>query len=147
MENKKAGISIGTTDSFNTIENCDIHDNGGPGIDIRREPWPSKVHSCMFRGCRISGNSHVMGRGQIEISGDAENMIIEGNILDGNNLTYGIITNDEVKNVFVDSNKFIGCKAKVYGDGFTDSRPNIESGHSSSTPKHYRHLVGNQRLT
>ena len=146
-KNEKPGISIGTRDSYNLIEDCEIHDNGGAGIDVRKEPWPSLLTACTFRGCRLSGNAHDTGHGQIDVAGDAHDIIIEDNTLDGGGRTYGVVTVDEVESVFVGHNEFVNCKAETKGDGFTDARPDIKCGHEVTQPGHYRHLVGTTALT
>ncbi len=138
--NKEAGISIGARDCFNLIEDCDIANNGGPGISVRPDPKPVEVHSCTVRRCRFSGNALTWGRGQIEIAGDARDIVIEQSTLDGGGRTIGVLTTDRVAAVFLDRNNMPNCRAETQGNGFGSKRTIFVCGADHCQPDHYRHL-------
>jgi hypothetical protein len=143
--NEGPGVSVGTRDCFNLVEDCDITGNGGPGIFVRLTARPTEVHSCMVRGCRLSNNAQESGRGQVEIVGDAHDLIIEHSTLNGRDAP-GVVTADKVRNVYLEENQCVDCSTETSGDGFTVTRPVFECGHESSRPHHYRHLIGDEAL-
>lgn len=140
-DNKEAGVSIGTRDCFNLIEDCDIMNNGGPGISVRPDPKPVEVHSCTVRRCRISQNTRTWGRAQIEIAGDAHDIVIERSTLDGGGRTVGVLTTDRSASVFLDQNVMTNCLVETQGEGFVAQRPAFVCGAGFCEPRHYRHLA------
>ena len=141
--NTEAGVSIGTRDCFNLIEDCDIVNNGGPGISVRPDPKPVEVHACTVRECRISQNARTWGRAQIEIAGDACDIVIEKSMLDGGGRTLGVLTTERVGAVFLDQNIMLNCEAETQGEGFTTRRPGFACGADACGPDDYRHLAIN----
>jgi hypothetical protein len=73
------GISIGTRDCHNRIEQCRIEENVGPGVLVRNAPPPTEVHSCYVADCTLVGNAGVDGQGQVEVSSDAHDLVFAGN--------------------------------------------------------------------
>ena len=57
------GISFGTRDCYNLIENCRMEGNRGAGLLVRQTPKPTEVHSCRVQKCQIKGNARVEGQG------------------------------------------------------------------------------------
>jgi hypothetical protein len=138
--NKEAGVSIGTRDCFNLIEDCTFLENGGPGIVLRTTPRPTEVHSCTVRHCEFKGNAQSSGRAQIEIVADAHDIVIAGCRFDGNGMTDGVMTGDQVAGIFLEKNTFVHCRSDLIGNGFTLNRPAFTSGAEHCLPEHYRHL-------
>lgn len=50
------GVSIGSMDCHNLIEDCEISGNRGVGLETRADPAPCEVHHVAIRGCRIADN-------------------------------------------------------------------------------------------
>ena len=81
--NTACGISVGTRDSHNRIENCHIEGNAGPGILFRPADRPVEVQAVSVTGCTIAGNARETGHGQIDVQGDAHDLIVERNEIVG----------------------------------------------------------------
>lgn len=139
-DNGEVGVSIGARDCFNLIEKCEILENAGPGVLIRQGSVPIEVHSCAIRECRVSGNSRDLRDAQFEINGDAHDVIIEHNVIDGGGYSSGIATNVNVSKIFSNENEFQGCENDTLGAGFTTTRPIFECGCETTKQTHYRHL-------
>ena len=74
------GLSIGTRDCYNRIDRCTIEENAGPGVQFRKAPRPTEVHSCVIADCVFSSNAGTAGEGQIEIVSDAHDIVMSGNM-------------------------------------------------------------------
>ena len=140
--NHGPGVSIGTRDCFNLLEDCDVTDNGGPGVLARAAPAPTEVHSCAVRACRLRGNARDTGRGQIEIQADAHDLVLEANEIDaGEGADIGVVTDAGTAGVHLSGNRVTGCRAETDGDGFSNARPDIHCGRDTVGPRHFRHLA------
>lgn len=143
-KNVNSGISVGTRDCHNLIEDCDIIDNDGPGIRLRKAPIPIEVHSCTIRKCRLSGNAHESGEGQIEINADAHDIVIENTRIDGNRMKPGVFAETETERIFLDNNQYKDCSTERIGDAYSDLKPIYESGCENIRQAYIRHLKREQ---
>ena len=85
------GISLGTRDCYNLIENCRMEGNRGAGVLVRQTPKPTEVHSCRVQKCQIKGNARVEGQGQVEITSDARDLVFVENEVGGERDKPGVI--------------------------------------------------------
>jgi len=81
--NGGAGVSVGTRDCWNLVEDCTMAGNTGPGILLRANERPVEVHSCRFARCTVEGNATATGRAQIDILGDAHDIVFRANRIRG----------------------------------------------------------------
>ena len=140
------GISIGTRDCHNLIEDCRVEDNRGAGVLVRQTPVPTEVHSCRVQRCRIGGNAFAEGRGQVEITSDARDLVFVDNVIGGGPEATkpGFFIEETARCVYLADNDFITCSAEVVasGDSLAEHRPNIECGYGEWAAAIFRHLVG-----
>ena len=142
--NTACGISVGTRDCHNLISRCRVVDNGGPGILFRDQPRPVEVHSCIVEGCTIAGNASQSGRGQIDIRGDAHDLIFEGNEIVGRSAIEkpGIYAAASVERIWLVDNRMATCWPDVVAQpgALAVNRPEFGCGLEDAQDEHYRHL-------
>ena len=136
------GMSIGTRDCYNRIEQCVMEENEGAGILARQTPRPTEVHSCLIRDCRIGGNARRDGQGQVEIVSDAHDLIVERCEIAGDGEKPGVFVADSARNIYLEGNRFNGCATEVEGgaESLADERPEIECGYGEWPETVFRHL-------
>jgi len=140
--NRSAGVSVGTRDCYNLIEGCTIVGNDGPGVFLRPTPRPVEVHSCTIRDCVIRDNARVDGRGQLDIRGDARDVILANNDVTGPAGTPGVYLEPSAQNVWLDGNHFDGCWPEVVGGDAQIARtmPAFACGMDAVSEHDTRHL-------
>jgi hypothetical protein len=142
--NRVAGISVGTRDCYNLIEDCDMRDNEGPGLLLRPNVRPVEVHSCHIRGCRLRGNAMAAGRGQVDVLGDAHDVILEDCEIAGigGQEKPGIYVAPSARRVWLAGNRVSGCFPDVVAnDGQrAEERPEFACGRDAATDAAFRHL-------
>lgn len=143
--NVACGISVGTRDCYNLIEDCRIIDNEGPGILFRSTPRPTEVHSCRVQGCRVEGNAHKTGRGQIDITSDAHDLVLVDNEIHGlpEQERAGIYVAASTERIWLENNRIADCFPPVIGDAacFTTEEPAFACGIDAAHEVHFRHLI------
>jgi hypothetical protein len=144
FKRNRLGVSIGTRDCHNRIEDCTIEANRGAGVLVRPTPRPTEVHSCLVSHCRILGNALEEGRGQVEITSDAHDLIFENNRMAGcaPQEKAGVFVEPTARQVFVEGNQFKGCAQEVDApaQSLARTRPQIECGYGEWPEKIFRHL-------
>lgn len=143
--NTVCGISVGTRDSFNLIEGCRIEANAGPGILFRPTDRPVEMQAVRVTGCTITGNASATGHGQIDVRGNAHDLIVEHNEITGipGVERAGIHIAPSAERVWLDDNAIRDCFPAVVGDAacLTQARPDFACGIEAVQPEHFRHLV------
>lgn len=136
----RLGVSIGTRDCYNLITGCTIEGNGGPGILARSSPRPVEVHSCRVEQCQLRDNATTEGRGQIEVTSDAHDMVLSDNAIDGG--TCGVHIAETAQDIFMHGNAFAGCAVDVAAEkgSLAETEPVFECGYGSGSEAHFRHL-------
>lgn len=138
------GVSIGTRDCHNLIENCVVEDNRGPGILARSTPRPTEVHSCEVRDSRIAGNCRQEGRGQVEVVAEAHDLVITGNEMRGcgDRSAAGVYAEPTASGLYVDGNDIDGCEPRlaIPEASRASTRPPISGGYGSASESDFRHL-------
>jgi len=138
------GVSIGTRDCYNLIEDCRIEANHGVGILVRPTPRPTEVHSIMVRRCSIRGNAGKEGGGQVEITSDAHDLIFSGNQIEGlgNKAGAGFAVAGSVHQVYLEDNRIEACASEVEAEAqsLTTEKPKICFGYGEAKPEAFRHL-------
>jgi hypothetical protein len=141
----RLGISIGTRDCYNLIDSCTIENNRGVGLLARQSPRPVEVHSCRVQKCKIGGNAREEGRGQIEITSDAHDLVFVDNELvgGGDGRGSGIYVEPTVRSVYLDNNTTEGCEADVEagGESLVSAASTFECGYGEWAESHFRHLA------
>lgn len=144
-ENVRCGISVGTRDSYNLIENCQIKANAGPGILFRQAVRPVEVQACRVTGCHISGNGMQSGHGQIDVLGDAHDLVFSHNNIEGppEKSRAGIYLSPATEQIWLQENEIHGCFPAVVGreGNFASSPPPMSCGLNAAEDVHFRHLV------
>lgn len=144
VENRVAGVSVGTRDCYNLVEDCDMVGNEGPGLLLRPNVRPVEVHSCVFRGCRLRENARSTGRGQIDVLGDAHDVILEANEIQGlaGEEKAGIYVAPSARGIWLDGNTIRDCFPDVVAnDGQRAAEaPAFDCGRDQAEPAHFRHL-------
>jgi hypothetical protein len=142
--NKVCGISVGTRDCNNRITGCQMVDNDGPGLLIRHTSRPVEVHSCHISGCQIKGNALERGRAQVDVLGDAHDLILEQNEIVGSpgDERAGIYLAPSVERIWLIENSIQDCTPAVVrvAAAPTDQPPSLECGIEAVQEIHYRHL-------
>lgn len=140
------GISIGTRDCHNLIENCAIEANAGPGIATRETPSPTEVHSCRVRGNSIAGNATRHGRGQVELVGDAHDITVVDNRISGalDRPSAGLFAEVTVRQVHAEGNEISACSPSVAVEEASLARtePGFECGFGTAAEVDFLHLPG-----
>jgi hypothetical protein len=143
QRNTDCGISIGTRDCYNRIVDCRVADNGGPGILVRNAARPVEVHSCRVSGCRIAGNARDTGRAQVDVLGDAHDLILEHNEIVGipGQSQAGVYLAPSTEHIWLDENVISGGSPAVIGETIRPAiKPSFDCGMDAVTEHHYRHL-------
>lgn len=73
------GVSIGTRDCYNLIEDCRIADNQDVGLETRDCWEPAEVHSCMICNCEFRSNGVGKEAPEIRIGLDTHDVVFENN--------------------------------------------------------------------
>ena len=140
------GISIGTRDCHNLIEDCTVVDNAGAGVLARPSPNPVEVHSCAVRRCHIAGNASAEGQGQVEVVSDAHDLIFADNRITGrpgagaNKPGFHIAAT--ARGIHLKDNQVDGCAMPVNADeaSLAPGPPEIECGYGTASAQAFRHL-------
>ena len=142
FRNNETGVSIGTRDCHNLIEQCAIEENAEAGLLVRETPKPTEVHSCLIRDCRIGRNAFRGGKGQVEIQGDAHDLIFERNEISGNREKPGVFAAPASSELYFEANRFSECGPQTAADAssLTDRRPRFECGYGEWPESLFRHL-------
>ncbi len=144
--NLSSGISIGTRDCYNLIENCSIGSNGGPGIIFRKTERPVEMHACLVRRCQIEGNSFKSGDSQIQICGPAHDIAIQENSISGmaGGDETGILVESEARQIWISDNEFDYCSPNISCERESRARepPKYSYGAEAARRKNFRHLRG-----
>lgn len=142
--NVACGISIGTRDCHNLIEDCRSMANDGPGILVRATPRPVEVHSCRVHRCRLEGNCRATGQGQIDVRGDAHDLIFKDNVISGlpGGEKAGIHLAPSTERIWLKDNRIDQCRPEVVGDPacFAEQEPSFGCGIDAAREVHFRHL-------
>ena len=142
--NTVCGISVGTRDSFNLIERCRVEGNAGPGILFRPTDRPVEMQAVRVTACTIAGNAIETGYGQVDIRGNARDLIFERNAITGVPSTEraGVHIAPSAQNVWLESNQIEDCFPDVVGgaSSLAQTRPEFECGIEAVQPRHFRHL-------
>ncbi|MGY8823056.1 MAG: right-handed parallel beta-helix repeat-containing protein [Candidatus Latescibacterota bacterium] len=138
----RLGISIGTSDCYNLIEDCTIENNAGAGVLVRQSPEPVEVHSCRVERCRIGGNAREEGRGQIEVTSAAHDLVFVDNEITGSGGA-GIYIEPSASAVFFQDNTVTGCEDEVGGEAqsLVETASTFECGYGQWPETHFRHLL------
>jgi len=143
--NHACGISVGTRDCHNRIVDCEMTGNAGPGLLIRNASRPVEVHSCHISGCQIEGNASDHGHAQVDVLGDAHDLILEGNAISGSpdQARAGIYLAPATERIWLMENDIQNCVPAVIGSAAapTDQAPLLECGLEATRESHYRHLT------
>jgi hypothetical protein len=142
--NQACGISIGTRDCHNRIAGCQMVDNAGPGLLIRATSRPVEVHSCHISGCQITGNAADRGHAQIDVLGDAHDLVLERNQIAGasGHERAGIYLAPSTERIWLVENSIEGCVPALVGEQSqgSGSPPPLECGMEAAQDVHYGHL-------
>jgi len=138
------GVSVGTRDSHNLIEACQISGNRGPGVLFREAPEPTEAHSCRIRGCRICGNgdSGDQGGAQVKVQGPAHDLVLDRNTITAKPGGAAIRVAPGASRIYLEGNVIGGGCADLEGppEAWTQSRPRVECGFGDWPEDCYRHL-------
>jgi hypothetical protein len=142
--NHTCGISVGTRDCYNRVENCELTDNAGPGLLVRSTARPVEVHTCHISGCWISSNASERGRAQIDVLGDAHDLILERNEIAGpaDRECAGIYLAPSTERIWLIDNQIKGCAPAVIGAPSMPQTPMpaLQCGMEDVRDQDYRHL-------
>lgn len=145
-DNRGPGVSVGTRDSHNLIERCAITDNDGPGVLFRETRRPVAMHSCRVEGCTISDNAQTRGAGQISVLGDAHNLALVDNVIEGSSdrEMSGIYIAPTATGVWQRGNRIAGCFPSLVAEAasLAVDALDITCGVETARPEHSRHLQG-----
>ncbi len=138
-----SGISIGTRDCNNLIENCRVRSNRGVGVLVRPSPRPVEVHSCRIRQCTIQGNSDV----QIDVTTDAHDLIFEANQIDGGDQGIGIRIAETASSIHLESNDVTGCEqdTQIQDSASLASPTPFTCGYGDAPADAFQHLAVPER--
>lgn len=136
----QVGISIGTRDCFNLVEDCEVVANRGAGVLVRQGPQPVEVHSCLVQRCRIEGNALPEGQAQVEIWGEAHDLAFCDNQIGGGKA--GIWVAENARAIFLENNRYHQVHPEVVAGplGLSYQRPRFEHGYGTAGPAAFRHL-------
>lgn len=145
VANTACGVSVGTRDCYNRVEGCRMADNGGPGILFRATPRPVEVHSCSVSRCLIEGNARKTGRGQIEILGDAHDLLIRESRIVGlpAEERTGVYMAPSVERIWLTDNQIEGCFPSIVADPacLATGQPAFQCGSEAVQAVDLRHLA------
>ncbi|MCD6284988.1 MAG: right-handed parallel beta-helix repeat-containing protein [Anaerolineae bacterium] len=143
--NAGVGVSVGTRDSHNLLEACSIQGNGGAGILFRGTQRPVEPQSCWIRECRIEGNAHAGGLGQIVVLGDAHDLAFERNVISGlaDRDLPGFYVAPSSQRLWLASNDIRACSPAIIADpaALVSENPVGGCGAEAVEVAHYRHLA------
>jgi hypothetical protein len=146
FEGNGQGMSIGTRDCYNVIEDCQFSGNLGPGIFVRPCPEPCEVHSCVIRRCRFEGNALERGRGQIDIGDNAHDILFRGNVFSGvaARPASGVSIAPTAHDICLQENDFEQCDPNVAsaGSALSEELALTDCGYDAPSPESFRHLGG-----
>ena len=136
------GISIGTRDCYNLIEDCRIEGNRGAGVLVRQTPKPTEVHSCRVQKCHIEANATEQGRGQVEITSDARDLAFVANKIASKGDKPGIFAEDTTSRIYIAENTFTDCRTEVEmaAQSRAGDAVEIECGYGQWPDAVFRHL-------
>lgn len=137
------GISLGTRDCYNLIENCRMEGNRGAGVLVRQTPKPTEVHSCRVQKCQIKGNARVEGQGQVEVTSDARDLVFVENEVGGERDKPGVFVEQTARSIYLSDNVFTDCKVEVEmtSESRAEKAPEIECGYGEWPAPVFRHLL------
>jgi polygalacturonase len=143
--NVDCGISVGTRDCNNRVENCQIADNRGPGILIRPTSRPVEVHSCHVSGCQIERNAVGSGRGQIDVLGEAHDLAFTDNEIAGlgpDAERAGIYIGPSAQRIWLCDNRIHACFPELIADpaSMAEEERSFRCGVDAAQEVHFRHL-------
>ena len=147
FNNNDTGISIGTRDCYNLIEECAIEGNKTAGVLVRHTPRPTEVHSCAVRRCRIGGNAWEGGQGQIEVVADAHDLIFADNEISGSPQRRGpgVFIAETAGAIYLQGNRFAACDPDVSAAAASlAAEIDIECGYDSGDETIFRHLLSGE---
>jgi hypothetical protein len=100
------------------------------------------VHSCHVSRCRIEGNAREGGRAQIDVLGDAHDLILERNTIVGipGRRRAGIYLAPSTERIWLEQNAISGCSPEVIGETSQSAKPCLDCGLEAVQEAHYRHL-------
>jgi hypothetical protein len=116
---------------------------------FRPSPRPVEVHSVVVQDCHIAGNAHESGRAQIDIHGDAHDLVIRRNALSGLESSggvpaerAGIYVAPQAERIWLADNRIAGGTPPVIADArcLASEDPAPLCGYDAVEPVHYRHL-------
>jgi hypothetical protein len=143
--NVACGVSVGTRDCYNRIEDCRMIDNDGPGILIRPTDRPVEVHTCHIAGCEVKRNARANGRGQIDIRGEAHDLALVNNDIAGlspEQERAGIYIGPSAQRIWLQDNRFQACFPEVIADpvSLAKEEKGLKCGVNAAQAIHFRHL-------
>jgi hypothetical protein len=142
--NQACGISVGTRDCHNRITGCQVTRNAGPGLLVRHTARPVEVHSCHVSGCQIVGNAIEHGHAQVDVLGDAHDLILERNTIGGSSerASAGIYLAPSTERIWLSENVVEGSTPAVIGSVAAPASqpPSLPCGMDAVQGIHYRHL-------
>lgn len=139
----RLGISIGTRDCNNVITGCTVEKNRGVGVLARQSPTPVEVHSCRVEKCRIANNAGEEGRGQIEVTTDAHDLVfVDNEVACGRGGGAGVYIEDSARSIYLENNKIEGCDSDVVAraESLAKTASAFECGYGEWPESHFRHL-------
>ncbi|MGC9349313.1 MAG: right-handed parallel beta-helix repeat-containing protein [Anaerolineae bacterium] len=143
-DNRGPGVSVGTRDSHNLIEGCEIEGNEAPGVLFRETRRPVAMHSCRLARCHISGNARTRGDGQVAVLGDAHNLALVDNVIEGSAAreTVGIYVAPTATGIWQAGNRIEGCFPALVAESasLAACEPEMACGIEAARPEHARHL-------
>ena len=145
IDNVRCGISVGTRDNYNLIQGCRISHNSGPGILFRAASRPVEVQACRVTQCDIEGNSSSSGYGQIDVLGDAHDLVFKQNMIAGlsQKMVAGIYLVSSTERIWIEENQIQGCAPAIIGRerNFSGTSLDFACGLAAVEERHFRHLV------
>ncbi|MBM3280070.1 MAG: right-handed parallel beta-helix repeat-containing protein [Candidatus Handelsmanbacteria bacterium] len=146
FRNNQLGVSIGTRDCYNLVEDCVVEGNRGAGVLVRQGPQPVEVHSCLIQRCQVEGNALQEGQAQVEVWGEAHDLIFAENRIGGGKA--GVWISESARSIYLEKNHYHLCHPEVIAGplGFAYQRPAFEHGYGTAGPAAFRHLERTSRF-
>jgi hypothetical protein len=102
------------------------------------------VHSCLVSQCRVAGNAREHGHAQVDVLGDAHDLVFSGNEIRGSGKLdrAGLYLAPTTERIWLEGNRISGSSPAIVGTGSlgTVARPAFACGQDSVLEVHYRHL-------
>jgi hypothetical protein len=139
FEHNDSGMSIGTRDCHNLIEDCRIRNNRRVGLLVRPSPRPVEVHSCHVCRCHISAN----GGAQVDITSDAHDLLFAGNRIDGEGKGIGIRVAGTATSIGLVDNRISQCEqdVQIEDEVSIGAPPQVSTcGYADAPSSAFRHL-------